>query len=350
MGLHIENELFVYNKVNDFYFYVQLLDKFKVNESKNIVHYENMFNEFKKLNIKDNNLKHILLIDKYKPTHHKEICGNENNIKKIINWFLDLNNNKNKCMLLSGTSGIGKTLSIELICNFLRYDIIYYDNNDIDFLIKRLLNKPINNKKEVLILDGIDFVDKYELDNIINTIKKINIKTPLIFVGNIKRDKLVNIIDFCYNIDFMQPSIEEIKKYIKNICFKENIIKSDYEIIKTIIFKNNDIRAIINDITFYNNIKSDVKKDVSDVKNIYNQIVNNKKISFNEKLYMYYINYEQLNEIPYNYSNNMNIEDISTYLDILTLSDTFSCKDDKTNTILYKSAFNISSINCLSKK
>lgn len=365
LGLHIENELFVYNKVNDFYFYVQQLNELnsieskiikndKVNNSKNIVKKLNNIDVmFKKININPVNIKYKLLIDEYKPMNYKDICGNKKNIDNIINWFSNWDNHKNKCMLLSGPIGIGKTLSIELICKNLKYDIIYYNNENLDFLIKKTDNKSIYNKRKVLIIDGCEFLDKYEINIILNSIINNIIKSPIVLICNEKSEYMKNIVDLCYETRFTKLDINDIKPHIKKICLKEKIIKSDYEINKTILLKMFDIRAIINDINFYNNIESNVIKDLFlNVDETYNQIINNKKYDLNIKINHYFDNYEQLDKYIYEneYINNDNIEDVYKHLDILSFSDTLCFREDELHTKIYKSLFNIVSINCLFKK
>ena len=65
-----------------------------------------------------------MLSQRYKPTDINGIIGNKKNIDAIQQWILNIENNtKNtkKCLLISGNSGIGKTLSIELILKGLKF-------------------------------------------------------------------------------------------------------------------------------------------------------------------------------------------------------------------------------------
>jgi flagellar biosynthesis GTPase FlhF len=59
-----------------------------------------------------------MLSQRHKPTDINGIVGNKNNIIAIQQWILNNENNvKNtkKCLLISGNTGSGKTLSVELI-------------------------------------------------------------------------------------------------------------------------------------------------------------------------------------------------------------------------------------------
>ena len=65
-----------------------------------------------------------MLSQRYKPSDVNGIVGNKNNINAINQWILNIEGNiKNtkKCLLISGNTGIGKTLSVELILKNLKY-------------------------------------------------------------------------------------------------------------------------------------------------------------------------------------------------------------------------------------
>ena len=65
-----------------------------------------------------------MLVHKYKPTSISSVIGNKTNIQSVIDWLNTWEQQKKKCLLVSGISGIGKTLSVELILNQLKYNII----------------------------------------------------------------------------------------------------------------------------------------------------------------------------------------------------------------------------------
>ena len=56
-----------------------------------------------------------LWVNKYKPNNLDEIYGNKNQIKRIKEWLLDINNSKSMSLIISGNHGIGKTISIKYI-------------------------------------------------------------------------------------------------------------------------------------------------------------------------------------------------------------------------------------------
>jgi hypothetical protein len=80
LGLHLENELFIYDDIHDFYFYVQVLNNFKNDDYKDIINYDNIY-----LGLDQNNEDN--LIYNYKHYHIFEFfiyISNKNINKKIF--------------------------------------------------------------------------------------------------------------------------------------------------------------------------------------------------------------------------------------------------------------------------
>ena len=110
---------------------------------------------------------------KYKPNNLDDFIGNKNIIQPFIQWLVqwntnntnNTNNTKNKCALVSGSNGIGKTLLIELILQKYNYNIINLSSDDdrdketINKTIKNSLLKTIktfNGQNNCLVISDID--------------------------------------------------------------------------------------------------------------------------------------------------------------------------------------------------
>ena len=205
-----------------------------------------------------------LWINKYKPTVIDQIIGNTDKINKIYDWLNNIDTNK-QCIIISGTQGIGKTLSIELILKNLGYIVRIINLNDIkehrnynDFNDYYNFNNSIyskinlnKNKKVALIIDEIENITLTSEKKFIMDIYKENNKTksfPLIFISNNQHSKLLNELKKgCIEIVFNLPCIKEIHKLINYICKNENISFASEKIIDDIIkFSQFDIRRLIN--------------------------------------------------------------------------------------------------------
>ena len=214
-----------------------------------------------------------LWINKYKPINISQIVGNTTQIATFKNWIENLSINKNQSIIISGSQGLGKTLTIKLILESLNYIVriinpneikehrIMNDFNDYYNFLNSIYskiqfdesnNKNNNkNKKIALIFDETENITLTSEKKYIIDIYKENNRTksfPLIFISNNQHSKLLNDLKKnCMEIVFTNPSVSELKQFIKKICLKEKIVwESDNIIEKLISFSQNDVRRLIN--------------------------------------------------------------------------------------------------------
>ena len=208
-----------------------------------------------------------LWINKYKPKVLNEIIGHKIQIKKIKDWINNLNNTKNQSIIITGSHGIGKSLTIKIIFEEMDYLIrIIYPNQIKDHRTLDDFNDYYNHNNSIY--SKINFIDEKkkkiiiifeETENITLTserkyimdiFKENNKKKafPLIFISNNQHSKLLNDLKKnCEEIKFNAPNSIEINNLIKKICLNENIKLKNDEIIETIInFSQYDIRRLIN--------------------------------------------------------------------------------------------------------
>ena len=210
-----------------------------------------------------------LWINKYKPTNINQIIGNTMQIDTFKNWIGNLSTNKNQSVIISGNQGLGKTLTIKLILESLNYIVRVINPNEIkDHRIMNDFNDYYNflnsiyskiqfdntnnkNRKLALIFDETENITLTSEKKYIIDIYKENNKSrsfPLIFISNNQHSKLLNDLKKnCTEIIFTNPSIPELKQFIKKISLKENLTwESDNIIEKLISFSQNDVRRLIN--------------------------------------------------------------------------------------------------------
>ncbi|XP_055858667.1 replication factor C subunit 1 [Episyrphus balteatus] len=233
----------------------------------------------------------IAWVDKYKPTAVKQIIGQQgpaSNCSKLLNWLTKWHTNQSgpkksqkpnpwaknddgsyfKAALLSGPPGVGKTTTATLVCQELGYDIVEF--NASDTRSKRLLkeevsellsnkslhgyftgNTQIVSKKHVLIMDEVDGMagneDRGGIQELILLIKESHV--PIICMCNDRNhQKMRSLVNYCYDLRFNRPRLEQIKGFIRSICFKEKIKISPEKIDEIILATNNDIRQSVNHI------------------------------------------------------------------------------------------------------
>jgi replication factor C subunit 1 len=208
-----------------------------------------------------------LWINKYKPNSLNQIIGNTNQIQKFRNWIINLGINKNQGIVISGNQGLGKTLTIKLILEELGYipriinpseikdHRIYDDFNDYYNFSSSIYSKvnfgEKRHNKIALIFDETENITLTSEKKYVMDIYKENNKSksfPLIFISNNQHSKLLNDLKKgCSEIIFLNPSINELKQFVKKISLLENIDwVNDNLIEKLIIFSQYDIRRLIN--------------------------------------------------------------------------------------------------------
>lgn len=207
-----------------------------------------------------------MLSQRYKPTDYTSIIGNKKNIDSIVQWINDFNFSKNKkCLLISGNSGIGKTLSIELVLKNLKYNIVDLNSDDerdkeyIKTNIKPMLQvvKTVFGKKNALVVNDLDCLSDHGfISALIDCIKET--KIPIICTCNDRYNQAFKTIaTYCEDIKFRNPNTNEIYNFINPIYKKEKIIISEVNARKLIENSNNDIRNTLNNLEIYNH-KSEI--------------------------------------------------------------------------------------------
>jgi replication factor C subunit 1 len=210
-----------------------------------------------------------MLSQRYKPTDFNGIIGNKININNIHQW---INNwtpqNKKKCLLISGNSGIGKTLSIELILKDLKYNIVDLNSDDerdkeyIKSKIKPMLQvvKTVFGKKNALVVNDLDCLSDHGfISALIDCIKET--KIPIICTCNDRYNQAFKTFaTYCEDIKFRNPSTNEIYNFINPIYKKEKILISETNARILIENSNNDVRNTLNNLQMYNH-KAEIKSN-----------------------------------------------------------------------------------------
>jgi replication factor C subunit 1 len=231
-----------------------------------------------------------LWINKWKPNDVSEIVGNKQSISKIDEWLSKFDKHNNNCIIISGSHGIGKTLSIELLLKKYNYTskVIYpdelknfrngnetefedyynYDNSVFSKFKMKSKNSSNENKKIAIVFDEIESISLSSEKKYVFNIYKTNAKMksfPLIFISNTNHSKLLNDLKkYCMEIKFYSPSSYDLVKFIQKIAKEEKMEIKEHDAIEKIIqFSQYDVRRLINLLQEYSyNYKSLNSKDV----------------------------------------------------------------------------------------
>lgn len=193
---------------------------------------------------------------KYRPTNLSEFIGNKLIIKNFTKWLLDWEskNKKNKCALISGLCGVGKSLFVELILKKYDYNIISlgldeerskeYINNHIKPLLKS--KKTFNDQDNVLVISEVDCGSDYGFISCITECIKMT-EIPIICICDDRYNQNIKpILNYCYDVKMSKPSYDEVYPLIYKIVTTENIKIGESGVKKLYAQSNGDIRFILN--------------------------------------------------------------------------------------------------------
>ncbi|KAL0895357.1 hypothetical protein ABMA27_011491 [Loxostege sticticalis] len=231
---------------------------------------------------------HMMWVDKYKPQNLKQIIGQHgdaSNVKKLSNWLTKWYVNRKaklpkpspwaknddggyyKAALLSGPPGVGKTTTVALVCKELGFDMVEFNASDTrsKTLIKEQISELLNTtslsayskgdtgkqavtKKHVLVMDEVDGMagneDRGGLQELISLIKATAV--PIVCMCNDRNSqKMRSLVNYCYDLRFTRPRVDQIKSAMMSICFKEGLKIPPDAISQLIVAANQDVRQTL---------------------------------------------------------------------------------------------------------
>ena len=222
-----------------------------------------------------------MFTDKYKPINLENFVGNLPNIASLQNWLINWNlQNKSykKCALISGTSGIGKTLCIELLIKKYNLNPTYISlDEEVDkkffqdsVLPSIQIERNILSKRNILVIHDIDcYYDYGFISNVCSCIK--DSKIPIIITCNNRYEQsLKPILNYCFDIKFQKPLVSDIIKFLAPIVKKEcHVVVSQNQLKQIIEESNCDIRNILLNLqlNYSKNINIENVPDARDTRN-----------------------------------------------------------------------------------
>jgi len=253
---------------------------------------------------------------KYRPNIISHFIGNKSVIQPFIKWLLEWNpENKNtKCALISGVSGVGKSLLVELILKKHDYNIINLsidderDKESITKNIKPLLRtkKTFDGQENCLVVSDIDSLsgDYGFISTLTECIKETQI--PIICICDDRYSQSIKpILNYCFDIKLVKPSYDDVYRLIYKVVTTENIKISKSYVDKLYEQSNGDIRFILNNLQLGVK-KGDTSKNIQS-SNIFDTTgkLLSMDLSIDDKLKYYWMSHDIHNlMIHENYINN----------------------------------------------
>lgn len=164
---------------------------------------------------------------------------------------------------------MGKTTTAQLVSKHLGFDVIEFNASDTrskkllqtevaELLSNKTLHGYFNGsnkkltEKQVLLMDEVDGMagneDRGGIQELMNLIKHTSV--PIICMCNDRsHQKMRSLVNYCFDLRFARPRMEQIKGAILSMCFKEKIKIPPKTIEEIILATNNDIRQTVNSIS-----------------------------------------------------------------------------------------------------
>ncbi|KAG1956767.1 replication factor C subunit 1 [Pimephales promelas] len=261
----------------------------------------------------------LLWVDKYRPRSLKNLIGQQGDqscANKLLRWLQHWHKHHSgntkappkfgkfgskddgsgfKAALLSGPPGVGKTTTAALVCEELGYSYVEMNasctrskNSLKEVIAESLNNTSIKNfytgasqtvsSKHVLIMDEVDGMagneDRGGIQEMIGLIKQS--KIPIICMCNDRNhQKIRSLANYCYDLRFQRPRVEQIKGAMMSIAFKEGLKIPPPALNEVILASNQDIRQILHNLCMwsakdkvmtYDQAKADAKNAKKDMK------------------------------------------------------------------------------------
>ncbi|KAK6324405.1 hypothetical protein J4Q44_G00037470 [Coregonus suidteri] len=264
----------------------------------------------------------LLWVDKYRPRNLKAVIGQQGDqspANKLLRWLKNWHTHHAvggakpagrgfgkfasakddgssfKAALLSGPPGVGKTTTAALVCEELAYSYVEMNasctrskNSLKEVIAESLNNTSINNfytgssqtvsSKHVLIMDEIDGMagneDRGGIQEMIGLIKQS--KIPIICMCNDRNhQKIRSLANYCFDLRFQRPRLEQIKGAMMSIAFKEGLKIPPPALNEMILASNQDIRQVLHNLRMwsakdkvmtYDRVKEDANNARKDMK------------------------------------------------------------------------------------
>ena len=207
----------------------------------------------------------FLWVEKYRPKTVKD-CILTNDLKKTFTEFVKKKEIPN--LLLSGTSGVGKTTVAKALCEELNCDYIIINGSDEGRHIDTLRNEVKNfastvsltkeSKHKIIIVDEADYMNADSVQPALrNFIETFFENCRFIFTCNFKNKIIPALHSRCTVIDFRIANGEKEKtaksflERLKSILDEEHLSYEDKVLAELIIKYYPDFRRTINELQRY---------------------------------------------------------------------------------------------------
>jgi replication factor C large subunit len=213
-----------------------------------------------------------LWVDKHKPETFKDIIGQDQALKEVMDFVKAWK--PGKSMLLAGSPGTGKTLAIEILAREKNYQLLQLNASDArnPELIEKILgegskNMPLFHSGKFILIDEVDGIsarDRGAAGAIIKIIKES--RFPVFLIANNQwSPKLRSLRSYCKPVKFKNIHMYDIMKKLKGIAGLEDIELKGNVARMLGKWSHGDLRSAITDLQMVSEGKKSVEEKDLDI-------------------------------------------------------------------------------------
>jgi replication factor C large subunit len=199
-------------------------------------------------------------IEKYRPKKIREIIGQDDSLRQLMRFVLNVLNKKTlkKGVILYGPPGTGKTSAAYAVAAETNAEAI--ELNASDFRDKESIKNIIGNairqkslfeKHKIIIVDELEGIHGRQDYGGLNELMKVLNESvyPIIFITNqLYDEKFRELRKQTEMIQFSKISEESLKKILQSICSEEKAIINEQTLRRIVLLSDGDARAAVNDL------------------------------------------------------------------------------------------------------
>ncbi|MFH1072306.1 MAG: replication factor C large subunit [Nanoarchaeota archaeon] len=193
---------------------------------------------------------------KHEPGALAEFTGQEDKLNQVMSYVKGFK--RGRALLVQGTTGTGKTLSVHLLAKELGYELLEINASDVrnadsinSIVGNALQQRSLFAKNKLILIDELDGISGSEDRGGIQAIAKLidNAAFPVIITANdVSEAKFNPITRKAIVVDYARVGYLLIFNCLKKICSQEDLTY-DEDSLKTLArMVNGDLRAAVNDL------------------------------------------------------------------------------------------------------
>jgi replication factor C large subunit len=197
---------------------------------------------------------------KHKPKSTAEIIGNPSAIKTLSDWLYSWNNGipKKRAAFLFGTTGIGKTVTVEALAYDLHMELV--EKNASDYRTEDAINRfaglasqysSLSGGKRIVLLDELDGLTGNADKGGVKAITEIakTARSPVVLIANKAYDpRFRTLRSYCLLIEFKKPLASATAKHLQRISKCEGIQADENALNFLAKRADGDVRSAVNDL------------------------------------------------------------------------------------------------------